>query len=417
MKRVDERARAGDACGAPRAAGSGTAGSSAAAPAAPILEARGLAVGHGARPLVRGVDLTVAPGQVVALIGPNGSGKTTLLRTIAGQLAPLSGTLRIAGRDAAALAAAERARICAALFTERPRGDLLTCQDIVEAGRYPFTGRMGALSDEDRAQVRAAMRAAGVWELRDRDFAHMSDGQRQRALIARALCQEPRLLILDEPTSYLDIRAQLDMLQLLRRRARERGMAVIMSLHEIELAQKAADWVACIRDGRALCQGTPDEIFRAPTIARLFDLGERSYSPLFGSVELGATEGAPRVFVLAGAGAGARTFRELARRGVPFASGVLFAHDADGILARALAARAVLAPDFEPIGAGALAEAHALIDGCEAVICCADGFPGAAAPNAGLLEHARAQGIPVFDSAAAYLERRATGSACATPRS
>ena len=302
MKRVDERARGGDACGAPRAAGSG-----AAAPAAPILEARGLAVGHGARPLVRGIDLAVEPGQVVALIGPNGSGKTTLLRTIAGQLAPLSGTLRIAGRDAAALAAPERARICAALFTERPRGDLLTCADIVEAGRYPFTGRMGALSDEDRAQVRAAMRAAGVWELRDRDFAHMSDGQRQRALIARALCQEPRLLILDEPTSYLDIRAQLDMLQLLRRRARERGIAVVMSLHEIELAQKAADWVACIRDGRVLCQGSPDEIFRAPTIARLFDLDERSYAPLFGSVELGAAGGAPRAFVIAGAGTGART--------------------------------------------------------------------------------------------------------------
>ena len=172
---------------------------------------------------------------------------------------------------------------------------------MVEAGRYPFTGRLGVLGAQDHEAVRAALEATGVAGLADRDFAHVSDGQRQRVLLARALCQEPRVLVLDEPTSYLDVRSQLDMLQLLRREARERGIAVVASLHEIDLAQKAADHVVCIRDGCVVFQGTPEEIFTAERMARLYGLSPESYDPAFGSVELARPEGAPEVFVLAGA--------------------------------------------------------------------------------------------------------------------
>ena len=203
---------------------------------APALRVCQLAVGHGRRPLVENISFEVAAGEVVALIGPNGSGKTTLLRTIAGQLSPLAGRIELAGRPLETLSAGERARAIAAMFTARPRAELLTCKDIVEVGRYPYTGRLGVASDEDHIQVRRTMEQTGVWELRDRDFAHMSDGQRQRALIARALVQRTGVLLLDEPTSYLDIRAQLDMLQLLRDHARTEGVAVLASLHEIELA-------------------------------------------------------------------------------------------------------------------------------------------------------------------------------------
>ena len=367
------------------------------------LELRGLDVGHGSRPLVRDVCLDVRPGQVVALIGPNGSGKTTILRTVARQLRALGGVVELFGRPIGEVPDQERARTMSVMLTGRPHTELLTCRDVVEAGRHPFTGRLGVLGARDHDAVRAAMEATGVAGLADRDFAHVSDGQRQRVLLARALCQEPRVLLLDEPTSYLDIRSQLDMLRLLRSEARERGIAVVASLHEIDLAQKAADHVACIRDGRVMFQGAPEEVFTEERMAQLYGLSPESYDPAFGSVELDRPEGEPEVFVLAGGGTGAACFRMLARSGVPFATGVLHDHDSDGLLARSLASRAVLERDFEPVGEASVAQARETLLSCHALICCLEGFGGGNARNAQLLDAARAAGIPVLGSATEYL--------------
>lgn len=350
------------------------------------LELRGLDVGHGQRALVRDVCLAVRPGQVVALIGPNGSGKTTILRTVAGQLRALGGVVELFGRELGDIPAAERARTMSVMLTGRPATELLTCRDVVEAGRYPFTGRLGVLGEKDHEAVTAAMRATGVLDIAARDFAHVSDGQRQRVLLARALCQEPLVLLLDEPTSYLDVRAQLEMLQLLRREARERGIAVVASLHEIDLAQKAADHVICIRDGRVAFQGPPDEIFTAERVAELYDLAPGSYEPAFGSVELARPEGEPRVFVIAGGGTGASCFRRLAREGIPFATGVLHRHDADGLLAAQLATRVVYERDFEPVSERAVEEAREVLLSCERVICCVKEFGTVNARNAELLQ-------------------------------
>ena len=357
------------------------------------LELRDLAVGHGQRALVRDVCLAVRPGRVVALIGPNGSGKTTILRTVAGQLRALGGVVELFGRALDEVPATERAQEMAVMLTGRPSTELLTCRDVVEAGRYPFTGRLGVLGEKDHEAVRAALEATGTAELTERDFAHISDGQRQRVLLARALCQEPRVLLLDEPTSYLDVRSQLEVLQLLRHEARERGIAVVASLHEVDLAQKAADHVICIRDRRVMCQGAPDEVLTAERVAELYDLGPGAYDPAFGSVELARPEGDPEVFVIAGGGTGAACFRQLARDGVPFATGVLHEHDADGLLARSLAVRAIYERDFEPVSERAVAEAREVLLGCRRVICCVGGFGTMNARNAELLDAARAAGL------------------------
>lgn len=373
---------------------------------APVLALRGLAVGHGARALVSNIDLEIAPGELVALIGPNGSGKTTILRTVAGQLAPLSGSIELAGRDLAGMPPHERARSLASLFTTRPRTDLITARDVVDAGRYPFTGRLGTLQPDDEARVRDAMEATGTWALRNRDFAHMSDGQRQRALIARALVQEPRVLLLDEPTSYLDIRSQVEMLALLRRHARARRVAVVATLHDIGLALRAADRLACIRDGRMCAVGAPGEVLTRAGTAELYGIDGSLFNPAFGSVELPRVTGDPRVFVIAGAGTGADTMRALQRAAVPFAAGVLAEHDVDAEIARSLAVETVCYADFTSAADGDLARARAILNRCEAVIATPPAFPGTAGRNAELVDHARTQGIPVYASASAYLAAR-----------
>ena len=251
-----------------------------------VLQTRGLAVGYGGSPLVRGVEIEVRLGEVVTLIGPNGAGKSTILKTIAGQLAPCGGTVLLSGHDLSGLTPAQQARELSVLLTDRVRTDLLTCIDVVEMGRHPHTGRLGILSDEDRAEVRAAMELVHVWELRHNDFMRLSDGQRQRVMLARAICQEPRVLILDEPTNYLDIRYQIELLDILRQLVRERVMSIVMTLHELPLARVVSDWVVCVKDGAVMAQGRPDEMFVSQTIDQLYDLKPGSFDPVTGGVRL-----------------------------------------------------------------------------------------------------------------------------------
>ena len=159
-----------------------------------------------------------------------------------------------------------------------------------------------------------------------------------------------------------------------------------------------------------LFQGTPDEVFTAPRMRELYDLGEGSFNPLFGSVELARHAAAPEVFVVAGGGSGAACMRALAREGVPFAAGVLHEHDSDGMLAASLATEAVLERDFEPVGERALSRAREVLLGCRALVCCVGDFRPGNARNAELVEAARAAGIPVFRNAGALLAARGTGT-------
>ena len=148
-----------------------------------------------------------AAGQILTLIGPNGAGKSTLLKTLAGQLAPMGGTVLLAEKDLTAYTGTQRARSWLMAPHSR-RMELTTCFDFVSAGRYPYTGRLGILSAEDRQQVHRALELVGAAQLADRDFNRISDGQRQRILLARALCQQPEVILLDEPTSFLDIKGK-----------------------------------------------------------------------------------------------------------------------------------------------------------------------------------------------------------------
>ena len=235
-----------------------------------LLSAKNLSVGYAGKAVISGINLDVSPGRIVTLIGPNGAGKSTILKTITRQLPPVSGAVYLDGKNLTSLPENQTARTMAILMTARTAPELMTCRDVVSAGRYPYTGRLGILSKADRAEVSRAMELVGVAALAERDFSRVSDGQRQLVMLARAICQKPRLLVLDAPTSFLDIRYKLVLLSILKDLVSREKLAVVMSLHELDLARKVSDTIACVKDGAVDRMGPPEEIFSGGYIGSLY---------------------------------------------------------------------------------------------------------------------------------------------------
>ena len=252
---------------------------------AAYLETKALAVGYHGKPLIEDVALHVQRGKIVTLIGPNGSGKSTILKTIIGQLSKVSGTVFLDGKAMEERSRNEIARRMAILMTARMEPELMTCRDVVSSGRYPYTGKLGILTSEDRAIVERSLAQVGGLDFADRPFANISDGQRQRILLARALCQEPEIIVLDEPTNFLDIRYKLELLTILKTMVREKNLAVLMSLHELDLADRVSDTVVCVSGDRIDRIGTPKEIFTSDYIARLYHMEPGRYDPCFDTLD------------------------------------------------------------------------------------------------------------------------------------
>ena len=244
--------------------------------------AEDLAIGYGKTPLMEHIGLGVGKGTILTLIGPNGAGKSTLLKTLAAQLAPQGGAVLLDGKDLADCSGPERARKMALMVPHTRRTELTTCFEMASAGRYPYTGRLGVLSAEDKRQVHAALALVGAEALAGRDFNRISDGQRQRVLLARAICQQPELILLDEPTSFLDIKGKAELLAILKSLARDKKMAVILSLHELELAQKVSDKVVCVSAAGVSDVMTPEKAFARENICKIYALTDEQYAFLYG---------------------------------------------------------------------------------------------------------------------------------------
>lgn len=354
----------------------------------------GLTVGYHGVPLIKNIRLRLKKGEILTLIGPNGAGKTTILKSIIRQLSPLGGTVCLNGSDISALSGGALARQLSVVLTQRVQTELMTCEDVVATGRYPYTGKFGILSQEDRRIISESMELVHITELARRDFARISDGQKQRVMLARALCQQPEVLILDEPTSFLDIRYKLEFLSIIQRMSRERGLTVVMSLHELDLAERISDKIACVRGDCIDRFGTPGEIFAGGYVPQLYGMTEGSYDELTGSLELPRVQGRPSVFVISGCGAGTPIFRSLQRAGIPFAAGILWKNDLDYPAARSLAAELVCEEPFHPFSGAAILRAKELIDACAEVVCALppDACGELLSPLRELEEYAREQG-------------------------
>jgi iron complex transport system ATP-binding protein len=288
-------------------------------PTAPILAAQNLTVGYAVRKsaprLVAGpLQLALWPGELVCLLGPNGAGKSTLLRTLAGVQAPLGGYLAVGGVPLASLSPEARARQLSIVLTERIEASHLTVQELVSLGRHPHTGWLGGLSAHDHAQVQAALAATGTAQFAHRPVGELSDGERQKVLLARALAQDTPLVLLDEPTAHLDLPNRVALLRLLHELARTLGKAILLSTHELDLALQAADRVWLLPATGELLAGPPEDLVLSGAFAAAFQREGLAFDPATGTFELHAPTG-PAVQLLGDGPAAFWTRRALLRAG------------------------------------------------------------------------------------------------------
>ncbi len=239
--------------------------------------AKRMCVGYENRPLIKDMEIILAKGEILCLIGPNGAGKSTVLKSIAGQLSLIGGTIYLGKEILSEMKRNELAKKMSVVFTQKLRAEMKSCRDVVATGRYPYTGWFGVLSGKDQQIVDEVMELTHIADIGGQDFNKISDGQKQRVMLARAICQEPEIIVLDEPTSYLDIRYKLEFLSVLQEMRERKGLTVIMSLHELELAKIVSDKILCLQGEHIERYGTPEEIFESDFIERLYGMKENRF--------------------------------------------------------------------------------------------------------------------------------------------
>jgi len=235
-----------------------------------VLEVSGIACGYDGVDVLSDVTLRLAPGDFVAVAGPNGSGKSTLIRTLSRVLRPRRGSATLEGDDLYEMPPRRSAQAIAVLPQETSLEFDFSCEEIVLMGRAPHLGRFETESERDRAVVREAMERTSTWELRHRTIVELSGGERQRVLLARAFAQEPRFLLLDEPTSHLDLAFQVQILRLVRALRDEKKTAVLASLHDLNLASAYADRIVLLSKGRVVAVGSPKEVLTESVLRPVF---------------------------------------------------------------------------------------------------------------------------------------------------
>jgi iron complex transport system ATP-binding protein len=288
-----------------------------------LLAATELDVGYAERggeprTVLAGVSARVGAGELICVLGPNGAGKSTLLRTLAGMQEPLAGRVEVLGSPLASLRPRQLARRIGVVLPERVQSGMLTAAALVALGRHPYTDWLGRMQPEDEAKVRRAIQAVGAEHLAARDVGNLSDGERQKVMIARALAQEPTVLILDEPTAFLDLPGRVEVMSLLLALAREpaggAGRAVLLSTHDLDLALRSADRVWLL-DGRGrMADGAPEDLVLRGDFQAAFERQEVRYDPESGSFRI-AAEPSGRVRLRGDGLAGRWTRRALERCG------------------------------------------------------------------------------------------------------
>src|SRR6266851_5276237 len=331
----------------------------------PLLDMQGITFGYNRQPLLYDVHFQVGAGEMVGLLGPNGSGKTTLLRLISGVLRPQQGTVVLDGRDARAWGRREMARRVAVVPQEMHVPFAFSVEELVSLGRTPYQRLLGSSTKEDQRIVHNAMQAADIEQLAGRIFNELSGGERQRVIVAMALAQRPALLLLDEPTAHLDIKYQIDMLELVQRLNRERGVTVIAALHDLNLAARYFPRLVLFQRG-IVADASPAEVLEPHLLKRVYGI-DVQVGILRGAEHLSVLppgsgfetdereqEAQPQALVMAGGGSGELLMRALADAHIPFIAGPLNIGDSDYALALRLASEVIAEQPYAPISPATL---------------------------------------------------------------
>ncbi len=350
----------------------------------PLLAARHVCFGYNdAQTLLFDLSLSVYDGEMMGLLGPNGSGKTTLLRLLSGILRLQQGEIVLEDRVLSAWRRIDIARRIAVVPQELQIPYAFTVEQMVSMGRAPFIRTFfGGRRLRDKEVVREAMQAANVTALANRVFQELSGGERQRVMIAMALAQEPRILLLDEPTAHLDIKYQIETLDLVRRLNQEQGVAVIAALHDLNLAARYFSRLVLFQRG-IVADGGPAEVLEPGLLSRVYGVdvqvgilrGSEHISVMPpGSKEKEAEQSGhtaqPRVHVIAGGGSGEMMMRALADAHIPFVAGALNIGDSDHTLALRLAESVITEQPYAPISAAALEQVRASLTQVRMLIVC-----------------------------------------------
>ena len=350
--------------------------------AGPPLRLRSLTVRYGDRTALQDVDLEVPAGEFLALAGPNGSGKTTLLRAALGFLAPAAGRVELFGKDVSRLPIVERARRVAWVPQEENPRDDIPLGDYVLYGRYAHLAWLQGDAPADRETAARALAAVGLADRARDGVLSVSGGERQRAILARALVQESPLLLLDEPTSHLDIGHQIDLLSRVRDLSRERGVTVVAALHDLNLAARFSDRIVVLSRGRRVADGPPSEVLSEELLARVWGVvadlrrDPRTGAPYLlphhlvpqGPPGAGPFLGKGPVHVVGGGGAAAAYMRALAEAGYRVTAGALHLLDSDLETAESLGALTAVEVPFAPIGREVRERLRSLLDAATAVV-------------------------------------------------
>ncbi len=344
----------------------------------PVLAIGRLRAGYGAHEVLRGVSLSVAGGEVVGLVGPNGSGKTTIVRVASRALRPAGGWVRVSGVDPFAIPGRSAARLVAVVPQDVLPAFSFTVLEIVLMGRAPYLSRWGGGSSDDWARAREAMASVGVQHLADRPVEELSGGERRRVILAQALAQDAPVLLLDEPTTHLDIKHVSELLALVRGLAEREGKAVLAVLHDLTLAATVCDRLVALAGGEVVASGRPEEVVTRSLLRAVYGVEadvETSRATGRPAVVLNVPDASRpgvgrRAHVVGGAGRGARLMRMLAERGYRVSAGVLHGTDSDHEVAERLDLLRVSVPPFSVIDDASAEACLALMRDSDFVVVC-----------------------------------------------
>lgn len=355
-----------------------------------------LKVGYQQRIVVDDINIDLSRGEILCLLGPNGCGKSTILKTIIDHIKRLDGSITVLGKDLNVLSNKDRAKEMSIVLTEKISPEMMTAEEVVATGRYPYTNRFGKLTDEDWKIINESIEIVDGQSLRHKEFKALSDGEKQRVMIARAICQESDIMVLDEPTSFLDIRFKIDLLNILGKLSLDKNKTIIMSLHEIDLVPKIADKVLLIKNGKIYKYGTPEDVITDEAVNEVYDLNSGSFNTIIGNIELPRVIESPKVFVVGGGGKATKIYRALNKKGIGFYSGILFKNDIDYNASKTLAYKTIVEDCFVDIKPKKIDEAKEYIKDCHAVIDSGVSLVGINKGNYDLLRFASQKGLKIL---------------------